>query len=449
MKRYGREAVCRLRLNTDQELALFREEIARLNDKVHNLEGRKDDGIVGAELSGRQRNRRTATRSEPKSPSSSTQEDVDPMVGEISHQSLTGQTFFGASSASGFARQVQHALDPENVTEAPTSTIAFEDNAQSSKSYQDNSDNLIIATIDLPSRSTADHLFDIYWSITYPLYPFLDQEETKDNYLGLWQDGNTITVQRSFLCQINVIFAMAAQLDEEEAPENRVATSRIYLVRAKRQLTSELWEHASLQAVQNFLVLGQYLQSTTKGYQCWMVVGHAIRMAQNLGLHLRETSERIGSPRRQQLFRKVWHGCIMMDRIVSLTFGRPTMIDGKTASMVPLPLNLDDAHLTHEPVAEVAQNNHRPMMISFYIETLKLYELLHEILDKLYHSTEETRDSNSLPTRFLDSEKLADLLNLDQNLNTWFENLPAHLKTDESQAFGTMFIRQANILYSR
>lgn len=371
------------------------------------------------------------------------------MVGEISHQSPNRQTFFGTSSASGFVRQVRHALDLEHFTDAPVSSTTLRGDPRSADLDHEMNGTHKSGTIDLPPRSTADHLFDIYWSITFPLYPFLDQEETKDEYLNLWQPDALITVQRSFLCQVNVIFAMAAQLDEKVVPEKRAAIARVYLDRAKQQLTSELWENASLQAVQNFLILGQYLQSTTKGYQCWMVIGHAIRMAQNLGLHFRETSERIESPRRQQLYRKVWHGCVMMDRIVSLTFGRPLMIEGRTASMVPMPLNLDDNHLPLDLVTDTAQNNDTPMMISFYIEALKLYEILHEILVKLYHSTEETRDYDSLSSCSLDTEKLAVLLRLDHDLNNWLGNLPTHLNTNQSQSSSSNFFRQANILYSR
>lgn len=371
------------------------------------------------------------------------------MVGEVAYSSPVGQIFIGTSSASGFVRQVQHALDPEHLTPPPVSTTSIEGNLLLVDQHQGTGESVKPNTIDLPTRSTADNLLNIYWSITYPLYPFVDREETEDAYLGLWQVDTSITVQRSFLCQINMIFAMAAQLDETVAPEKRVAISRVYLLRGKRQLTSELWEHASLQAVQNFLILGQYLQSTTKGYQCWMVIGHAIRMAQNLGLHFRETSERIKSFRTQQLYRRVWHGCIMMDRVISLTFGRPTMIDGQTASLVPMPLSLDDAHLTHDVVAGAAQDDHGPTMIDFFIESLRLYEILYEILAKLYHSIEETQNSRSLSTLPLNSEKLAVLLDLDQNLSTWFEDLPTHLRTDQIQVFNSMFTRQANILYSR
>lgn len=449
MKRFGHEADCNLRLTTGQEFAQFRKEIARLNSKVQNLEGRTSDSLGNGEVSGYQRDRMSASPSEPISPLSSVHGEGDPMVGEIPHRLPTGQTFFGTSSASSFVRQVQRALDPEHGSELPTTSTLNGTDSRPEGQSPELCESLKSDGIDLPSRSTADRLLDIYWQITHPLYPFLDQEETKERYATLWRLNPPILVQRSFLCQVYMIFAMASQLDETILPSDRAATARVYVVRARQQLTSELWEHASLQAVQNFLILGQYLQSTTRGYQCWMVVGHAIRMAQNLGLHYRETSERIESPRKRQLYRKVWHGCIMMDRIVSLTFGRPTMIDRKTASMVPLPLNQDDIHLSHEPASEGTQNIQGPMVIDFYIETLKLYEILHEILTRLYDSAEEMQDVAWSSASPLEAEKLAPLLDLDRNLTVWFDNLPDHLNTNHKQSYAPVFFRQANILYSR
>jgi hypothetical protein len=72
-------------------------------------------------------------------------------------------------------------------------------------------------------------------------------------------------------------------------------------------------------------------------HQCWMVIGLAVRTAQSLGLHLPETSAQISSPRRQQMTRRFWYGCVLMDTTL-MTYGRPTMVKSHAATVVPLPL---------------------------------------------------------------------------------------------------------------
>lgn len=470
MKRYGHEAGCTLRVTAEEEFTLLREEIARLSDKVNVLEGRSNDSFASRHRPEDQGRAETTSRaiknlhgdreqssnqrvdgasgasSEPASPLGSG-EEVDPMVGITNRPAPSEQTFFGTSSASDFVRQVQNALDPDGTLPSPASIGASE---QGARPVSDSGGFIKYkpGAIDLPPRAKADHLLNIYWRITHSLYPFLDRDDTEEKYSQLWLNAPQITIQRSFVCQINMIFAMASQLDEDVMPSARNALARVYVNRAKQQLTSELWEQASLQAVQNFLILGQYLQSTPKGYQCWMIIGHAVRMAQNLGLHFRETSERELSPRKRQLYRKVWHGCIMMDRIVALTFGRPTMIDRQAASLIPMPVPLDDSYLTHDSSNTDVPSIQKPMEIQFYIESLKLYEILNNILTDLYTSTGLASEGNTVSIS-LDAGKIALLLTLDQSLTLWLENLPSHLKQDCEQVSNKAFRRQANILYSR
>ncbi|KAI1045989.1 hypothetical protein LB505_013872 [Fusarium chuoi] len=79
------------------------------------------------------------------------------------------------------------------------------------------------------------------------------------------------------------------------------------------------WEPGSLELVQCLLVTSQYLQSTYNPHQTWMVIGSAIRMAQGLGLHLPETSANRPDPGERELLRRIWYGCVLMDRILQKT----------------------------------------------------------------------------------------------------------------------------------
>lgn len=43
-------------------------------------------------------------------------------------------------------------------------------------------------------------------------------------------------------------------------------------------------------------------------------MGAAVRTAQSLGLHLPETSAEVEDERERELWRRVWYGCVLMDR---------------------------------------------------------------------------------------------------------------------------------------
>jgi hypothetical protein len=60
------------------------------------------------------------------------------------------------------------------------------------------------------------------------------------------------------------------------------------------------------------LLMCQYLQSTQNPNDCWVVLGNAIRGAQSIGLHI---TPKNGTPLEQELKKRVWYGCVYLDRL--------------------------------------------------------------------------------------------------------------------------------------
>lgn len=62
------------------------------------------------------------------------------------------------------------------------------------------------------------------------------------------------------------------------------------------------------------IFLSQYQTSARPG-GCWSTVGHAVRLAHALGLHLDAELDQMGiiSPR-QELRKRVWSACVIFDR---------------------------------------------------------------------------------------------------------------------------------------
>lgn len=71
---------------------------------------------------------------------------------------------------------------------------------------------------------------------------------------------------------------------------------------------------SSLELVSCLLLTGVFLQTINSPQRCWMVIGYAIRMAESLGLHMPEYDMGTQSGRQTELARRVWHGCVLMDR---------------------------------------------------------------------------------------------------------------------------------------
>lgn len=235
------------------------------------------------------------------------------MMGAVD-EGRVSQGFFGSSSAAGFMRQIKTAVDkrvssPDRRPSAPD--LALRSSLLSGRNERSHSG---IPDYVLPPRRAADSLMEVYWDYVFPLYPLVDSAHMKAEYAKIWQGGTLQYDENMMMCTFNVIFALSSQLADFIPPEEREASSDAYFSRAKGLLHFNLWDTGSAGLIQCLLLMAQYLQSTDSAHQCWIVTGLAIRNAQSLGLHLPHTIAGFQEFREQQLARKIWHGCVLMDR---------------------------------------------------------------------------------------------------------------------------------------
>jgi len=224
--------------------------------------------------------------------------------------------FFGSKSAGSFVQQIRAAISAKGNTPSPeqnTPVVSGSPLPQLPK-LQPKRQNGPRVDYDLPPRKTADGLLDVYWNAVYPLYPFLDRRQFQHMYAGIWAGDPSESDESLMMCTLNVVFALASQFADVLAPKERESSARKYFDRAQDLLNLDLWDIGSVQLVQCLLLMGQYLQSTNSPHQAWMVTGLTVRIAEGLGLHLPETSARIEDMHQKELVRRLWHGCVVMDR---------------------------------------------------------------------------------------------------------------------------------------
>lgn len=245
---------------------------------------------------------------------------IDSMTNVVEDGEATRQ-YFGSSSAGSFTRQIRGAIDARLGIPATKAT----DPAPAPNLHGPGPpprDGTIDHTLDytLPLRENADLLVDMYWHYVDPLYPFLDRETCHGAYEGIWAAGNPVTPdKRIFLSTLFVIFALSTQLIESLDPDRRDNSSEGYFRQAEGLLKLNVWDLGSLELVQCLLLMSQYLQSANNPHPTWMIIGTAVRTALSLGLHLGRTSEGVGDVRERELLRRLWHGCVLMDRCVLLS----------------------------------------------------------------------------------------------------------------------------------
>lgn len=313
----------------------------------------------------------------------------------------------------------------------------------------------------LPQRTRADALMATFWQTMWPLAPLVSKLEIMSRYNDVWTGQGNSGGEPEFLCILNTIFALSTLIDGEANVQDTTEAADAFFQRARDLLI--LWRPASLQRVQAFLLLALYLQATNESHQCWMFVGYAVRVAQSLGLHWPQTTDRITSLPQREEWRRVWHFCIHMDRLLAMVYGRPSMIKQSVALHAPRPLSVDEQNLPAKTTDELPAVDD-PQLIDFFIQSQDLFNILSEILEEFYDPRFKQMSSSSdeheayfgvnSPNR-----KSLPILEIDQKLSKWEQSLPKHLRTDRT-AHSNLFedknpsrtkvlVRQAIVLRQR
>lgn len=301
----------------------------------------------------------------------------------------------------------------------------------------------------LPAREKADSLLSSYWNYVHVLYPFLDKSQTEEEFDKIWKQEISITGQKSFLCLLNSIFAISSRHVRLAGPDHEHLAAT-FCLRAQEFLDIE---SCSIRSVQSYLLLALYFQSIDDPRKCWMFVGLAIRTAQILELHRIERSEREPDSRTRDLLRKVWHGCVLMDREVSMIYGQPCMIDPKTAAAIPLP-TIEEETFKLGHVQSHTTEARQTHAADFYTHCLGLYDILYDVLLHLYSSKSPRQSENGgfYSEHFSPFQANTLIVELEERLSKWESRIPNYYKTGSKSVYSSingLLVRRRVILRQR
>ncbi|EMD37133.1 hypothetical protein CERSUDRAFT_137619 [Gelatoporia subvermispora B] len=332
----------------------------------------------------------------------------------------------------------------------------------------------------LPDEKTQEVLLELYFTYVHPALPIVH----KQSFLEDFHNGNRAVVDSPYSAAsqasegasplsaasprtagrrhvptllLLAMFASAARyVATEELPPDSGAmwpAGDAYLEDAK-VLLDRTYAQSCPSTCQALLLLAYREVGIGAMAQAWLYVGMAVRMAQDLGMHKRaETWRAIGkdlfTPAELQERRRIWFGCVVMDKYVSAYIGRPVAIFEqdfdtelpsvedvssavRTKSCVDLTLSDDAQPEEHElwqphpsppPPGDDPGPQPRQLApvrghtISCFNESAKLSLILSTIMQTLY----------AIRSNLCRSSELS---RLDKSLSKWYHELPEHLQFD-------------------
>ncbi|KAF4980055.1 hypothetical protein FDECE_17952 [Fusarium decemcellulare] len=252
-------------------------------------------------------------------------------------------------------------------------------------------------------RSCVDWYFD-HFHKAYPLLHegfFRAQQMVYSYFLGAIpkpKDG-------SWPVLLNMVLAVGAFA----GPESSSNLDTYFYEQAHAAVSLELLQRGSLQLVQAFALMANYLQKRNKPNSGFTYLGIAFNMAMGLGLH-REFSEKSISTFTMEIRRRAWWTLFIFDSGARLTFGRPSI--ALLGTNVRAPRNLDDTDLAVDIDALETARDY-PTVTSSLIWQCKLAVISNEANAKLLE--------RRLPPK-------SQMLALDDQILAWWESLPMYFK---------------------
>ncbi|KAH8660162.1 fungal-specific transcription factor domain-containing protein [Xylariales sp. PMI_506] len=185
---------------------------------------------------------------------------------------------------------------------------------------------------ELPSPSQVEQYASAFFARIYPILPIIVKSAFVESVERLRQ---TLASKLSLpsgdypaLALAYAVFSVCA--DEAEGQATILGTS--YLEGAYG-LLAHLIVIPNITCVQALLMLAFSLRNRNKDGASWGILGHAIRIAQSMGLHRFMSA----SAETADLYARIWWACYVLERTMQLETGRPSAIrDDECDQIMPV-----------------------------------------------------------------------------------------------------------------
>lgn len=191
----------------------------------------------------------------------------------------------------------------------------------------------------IPSE-LAMHLLDLHWNRQHHTYHLT----YRPVFMRELAEGGSYC--SDFL--LNAVFACSSKFSERvevrSDPARPETAGKVFFDRCEELIAQQgLLEVSSIPTITGLLMLGATFNAKGRTSKGWLYVGYALRMVYDLGLHL-DCKEISGKAEDIEIRRRVFWGAFICDKLQSLYFGRPFMIQ------------LRDAHVSWELMDTYEEN---------------------------------------------------------------------------------------------
>ncbi|KAF2026334.1 cutinase transcription factor 1 alpha [Setomelanomma holmii] len=265
----------------------------------------------------------------------------------------------------------------------------------------------------LPPRALCDELVEAFFKWVAPVVPVMNRSRFMRQYRDPKNPPSLLLLQAVLLAGSRV--CNNAQLMDSSGSTTPAAMT--FYKRAKA-LYDANFEDDRVTIVQALILMGWYWEGpedVTKNVFYWTRV--AIVVAQGSGMHRSvEGSQLTRSDKR--LWKRIWWTLYSRDRSVAVALGRPVAIDPEDSDVEMV--SEDD--FIDDETDHAAEFPPDPVHVQFFINYVKLSEIMGLVLSQQYSVASKHRRANAI-----------DLTHSDMALADWLQHCPPEVQWDRTR----------------
>ncbi|KAI9256919.1 fungal-specific transcription factor domain-containing protein [Sporodiniella umbellata] len=238
-----------------------------------------------------------------------------------------------------------------------------------------------------------DGLIEIFFKRFHASCPIINKIEFLEQYYY----HNPSPPDKYLMCSIAFMASIISDNEDfaDRLQEEEFMELKEQLKTKAYQIISVVHKRPFISTIQSFLMLSLYAEDEVSNededMSHWLFSGIAIRLAQDMGLHLDCSNWQI-PPQEIELRRRLWYACYIIDRWISAQLGRPLcIIDKEFDVKLPSDRELDTStartrcHNKPQPLLEAEYHLQQgtPLYYSFS-RFVGVTEVLGQVLEALY-----------------------------------------------------------------
>ncbi|KAF2636908.1 hypothetical protein P280DRAFT_510202, partial [Massarina eburnea CBS 473.64] len=265
----------------------------------------------------------------------------------------------------------------------------------------------------LPPRALCDELVDAFFKWVAPVVPVINRNRFMRHYRDPKNPPSLLLLQAVLLAGSRV--CSNSQLMDSSGSTTPAAMT--FYKRAKALFDAN-YEDDRVTIVQSLILMGWYWEGpedVTKNVFYWSRVG--IVVAQGSGMHRSVEGSQL-SKSDKRLWKRIWWTLYSRDRSVAVALGRPVAINPEDSDVEMI---TEDDFIEDE-TDQPAEYPSDPVHVHFFINYVKLCEIMGLVLSQQYSVASKFRRTNAI-----------DLTHSDMALADWLQNCPPEVHWESSR----------------